>query len=131
MPSSASRFRCSLGPWAYVHSANRPFSLAGDATILVKVHTRGAETLVAACDERLLGRTLREGEIRLHVSSFYEGERMTPEEFAKALLSATIGNFVGRETVEAAQRAGFVGEAGVMWIEGEPHAQMFVMPSGS
>jgi len=82
---------------------------------------------VAACDEHLLGRTLREGELRLHVSSFYEGQRMTPEEFVDQLRLATIGNFVGRETVAAAQRAGFVGEEGVLVIEGEPHAQMVVM----
>lgn len=99
-------------------------------TILVKVHTRGPETLVAACDERLLGRTLRERELRLHVSSFYEGERMTEEEFVARLRLATIGNFVGRETVAAAQRAGFVGDD-VLWIEGEPHAQMVVMTGHS
>lgn len=95
----------------------------------MKLHTRGVETLVAACDERLLGRTLREGELRLQVSSFYEGVRMTPQEFVNALRAATIGNFVGRETVEAAQRAGYVGEDGILWIEGEPHAQMFAIPS--
>ena len=82
---------------------------------------------MAACDEHLLGRTLRQGEIRLHVSSFYDGHRMTAEEFVAQLRLATIGNFVGRETVEAAQRAGFVGEDGVLVIEGEPHAQMVVM----
>ena len=88
------------------------------------------ETLVAACDEQLLGRTLQEGELRLHVSSFYEGDRMTPEEFVATLRAATIGNLVGRETVEAAQHAGYVGEDGILWIEGEPHAQMFVMTAG-
>ena len=93
----------------------------------MKVHVRGPEVLVAACDERLLGRTLRQGELRLHVSSFYDGQRMTPEEFVVQLRLATIGNFVGRETVEAARRAGFVGEDGVLVIEGEPHAQMVVM----
>lgn len=103
--------------------------MAATILILVKVHTRGAEVLVAACDERLLGKTLREGELRLHVSAFYDGERMTESEFAARLRLATMGNFVGRETVEAAQRAGFVGEDGVLWIEGEPHAQMFVMPA--
>ena len=93
----------------------------------MKVHVRGPEVLVAACDERLLGRTLRQGELRLHVSSFYDGQRMTPGEFVVQLRLATIGNFVGRETVEAARRAGFVGEDGVLVIEGEPHAQMVVM----
>lgn len=95
------------------------------------MHRRGIETLVAACDERLLGQTLREGEIRLHVSSFYEGERMTSEEFIARLREATIGNFVGKETVEAAQRGGYVGEDGVLWIQGEPHAQLVVMPPGA
>ena len=95
--------------------------------ILVKVYTRGSEVLVAACDERLLGTTLREGEVRLHVSSFYDGERVSEDEFLARLRLATIGNFVGRETVTAAQRAGFVGEDGVLWIGGEPHAQMVRM----
>ncbi len=91
---------------------------------------RGAEVLVAACDEHLLGRTLREGQIRLHVSSFYDGPRMTEAEFVAQLREATIGNFVGRETVDAARRAGFVGGDGVLMIEGEPHAQMVVMAGG-
>jgi len=46
------------------------------------------------------------------------------------LRRATMGNFVGKETVAAAQRAGFVAEDGVLWIDGEPHAQMVVMTSG-
>ncbi|HEV8594129.1 MAG TPA: DUF424 family protein [Thermoplasmata archaeon] len=95
--------------------------------ILVKMYTRGIEVLVAACDERLLGKTLREGELRLHVSSFYDGDRMTEKQFVAQLRLATIGNFVGKETVDAAIRAGFVGEDGVLWIEGEPHAQMVIM----
>lgn len=94
---------------------------------MAKRYARGAEVLVAACDDRLLGRTLREGQLRLHVSSFYEGERVTEEQFLALLRHATIGNFVGRETVAAAQRAGFVGEDGVLWIDGEPHAQMVLM----
>ena len=96
----------------------------------MKVHRRGTEVLVAACDERLLGQTLRAGVLRLHVSEFYDGDAMTAEEFIVQLRLATIGNFVGRETVAAAQRAGFVGDGGVLMIGGEPHAQMVTMPSG-
>lgn len=83
---------------------------------------------MAACDERLLGCTLREGELRLHVSQFYDGDRLSEGEFVERLRGATIGNFVGKETVTAAQRAGFVDAEGVLWIDGEPHAQMVVMP---
>ncbi len=94
--------------------------------IRMKVYHRGPETLVAACDEDLLGRTFREGGLRLEVSGFYDGDVVSEEQFAAHLRLATIGNFVGRETVEAAQRAGFVGEDGVLWIQGVPHAQMVV-----
>ncbi len=95
--------------------------------IKMKVYSRGTELLVAACDADLLGRTLREGELRLHVSSFYDGEDVTEEEFVRQLKQATIGNLVGKKTVEAARRAGLVGKDGVLLIEGVPHAQLFVM----
>ncbi len=94
--------------------------------IRMKVYQRGPETLVAACDADLLGKTFREGDLRLEVSSFYEGDVVSEEQFVAHLRLATIGNFVGRETIGAAQRAGFVGEDGVLWIEGVPHAQMVV-----
>lgn len=93
----------------------------------MRIHVRGIEVLVAACDADLLGKTLREGELRLHVSSFYDGEEVEEEEFIEQLRRATIGNLVGNETVAAASRAGLVSEDGVLWIEGVPHAQLFVL----
>lgn len=93
----------------------------------MKVHTRGVEVLVAACDVDLLGKTLRQGELRLHVSSFYDGEEVTEEQFLDQLKLATIGNLVGRRTVDAARRAGLVGDDGILWIDGVPHAQIFVL----
>jgi len=98
--------------------------------IRVRVHTRGNEVLVAACDAEIVGRTLREGELRLHVSSFYEGDEVTEDEFVRRLKLATIGNLVGKATIDAARRAGLIGEDGVIWIEGVPHAQLFVIPEG-
>src|SRR5207237_50084 len=47
--------------------------------------------------------------------------------FIANLKLATIGNFVGRETVEAAIRAGFVSDGGILWIDGVPHAQFVLM----
>jgi len=34
---------------------------------------------------------------------------------------------VGTETVEVAIRAGFVSDAGILWIDGVPHAQFVLM----
>ena len=94
--------------------------------IRMKVYTRGGETLVAAADGDLLGRTFRQGELRLHVNAFYDGDAVDAEGFVRHLRVATIGNFVGRETVEAAIRAGFVDPDAVLWIDGVPHAQLVV-----
>ncbi len=93
----------------------------------MKVYQRGPETLVAAADADLLGRTFRERGLRLEVSAFYDGDVVTPEQLLDHLRLATMGNFVGKETVEAAKRGGFVADEGVIWIEGVPHAQYFLM----
>jgi len=93
----------------------------------MKVYHRGPETLVAAADADLLGKTFRERGLRLEVSSFYDGEIVTEDVLLDHLRLATMGNFVGRETIEAAKRGGFVADDGVLWVEGIPHAQYFLM----
>ena len=95
--------------------------------IRMKVYRQGPETLVAAADEDLLGQTFREGKFKIEVGKFYEGDRVSEETFLAALRLATIGNFVGRETIEAAKKGGFASDEGVLWIGGVPHAQYVVM----
>ncbi len=94
-------------------------------TISVKVHTSGKEVLVAACDSELLGKTFASGKLRIEVSrGFYEGQMCDEEIFISRLQMATIANLVGRETVDAAVRHGFVDTACVLQIGDVPHAQM-------
>lgn len=95
--------------------------------IRMKVYTRGKETLVAAADDDLIGKTFREGKFRIEVGKFYEGDVVTEQFFLDHLKLATIGNFVGRETIDAAKRAGYVDEEGILWIDGVPHAQFVLM----
>ena len=95
--------------------------------IRMKVYRQGKETLVAAADEDLIGKTFREGKFKIEVGAFYEGERVTEEQLRAHLGSATIGNFVGRETVEAAKKGGYATDEGILWIGGVPHAQYVVM----
>ncbi len=96
--------------------------------IKLKVYEQGKDILVAACDADLLGRTFREGELRLHVKRrFYDGISVTREQFVAHLRLATIGNFVGEETVTVALEEGFVAESGILRIDGVPHAQMVVI----
>jgi len=95
--------------------------------IRMRVYIQGKETLVAAADADLIGKTFREGKFKIEVGKFYEGEVVSEEFFLDHLRLATIGNFVGRETIEAAKRGGYVGDEGVLWIDGVPHAQYVVM----
>lgn len=96
--------------------------------IRLKVYEQGKDVLVAACDADLLGRTFREGEVRLHVKpSFYDGIAVTHGQLVDHLRLATVGNLVGEETVRVALEAGLIQEAGVMYIDGVPHAQLVVV----
>lgn len=95
--------------------------------IRMKVYHQGKETLVAAADADLIGKTFREGKFKIEVGKFYEGDVVSEEKFVSHLHLATIGNFVGVETIEAAKRAGFVSDGGILWINGVPHAQFVLM----
>ena len=93
--------------------------------ICIKVYTKGTERLVAACDREVLGKTFREGKLRLEVSeSFYMEDEADEETLVNWLRLATIANLVGKQTVEIAIRNGIIDQECVMYIEGVPHAQM-------
>src|SRR2546427_11094642 len=95
--------------------------------IRMKVYHQGKETLVAAADADLLGKTFREGKFKIEVGKFYEGEVVSEEDFVGHLKLAAIGNFVGTETVDAATRAGFGSNGGVLWMDCVRHAQFGMM----
>ena len=96
--------------------------------IYVKVYRRGAEVLVAACDEDLLGRKFREGDLVLWAKeSFYGGDRVTRGELVALLRSCTIANLLGEEAVEAGIEAGIVDEENVIVVQGVPHAQFVLL----
>src|SRR2546430_10435155 len=95
--------------------------------IRMKVYHQGKETLVAAADADLIGKTFREGKFKIEVGKFYEGDVVTEERFVSELRLATIGNFVGKETIDVAKEAGFVADDRVLWINGAAHAQFVLM----
>src|SRR3989442_12983667 len=99
--------------------------------IRMKVYHQGKETLVAAADADLIGKTFREGKFKIEVGKFYEGDVVTEERFASELRLATIGNFVGKETIDAAKEAGFDPEDGRLWINGVvPPQLVFIVYQG-
>ena len=96
--------------------------------ITARVHKYGREIVVAACDKDLIGKVLRDGDLRLEVSScFYEGEDVDEEKLLNRLSLATIANLVGKRTVSIAAKHNYINEDCVLMIAGVPHAQMVKM----
>lgn len=98
--------------------------------MILKVHRRGTDVVVAACDEILLETTIRGSELKLHVSKkFYGEEACDEEEFIAALRRCTTANLVGKEVVAIAVKAGFIDSGCVIYIGDVPHAQLYKVPS--
>ncbi len=94
----------------------------------VRIHTRGDERIVAACDEDIIGMTFSEGKAKITVhEDFYRGESLSEEAFVQRLGIATIINLVGNGVVDIAIREGYVSPGSVLVIGGVKHAQAVLM----
>lgn len=92
-----------------------------------KFEDRG-EVMVALCDPPLLGKTFREGRLKLEVKQeFYEGELMSVDEAVEVIKKATVVNFVGDLAIECGLKAGLLHEESIIRISGVPHAQFILM----
>lgn len=81
--------------------------------------------LLAACDEELLGKTLRHGKLVFKVKEeFYKGPKMPVEGAIELIKESTIVNLVGTNIVNKAIEEGLVHPEAVLKISGIPHAQI-------
>ncbi len=94
----------------------------------LKVYRVRGEVLVAVCDSDIVGKTFREGDIKIEVKESFYGDRdVGEEEVKRALRMATIANITGRRAVELAIRMGIVDRENVLKIGECWHAQMVVL----
>ena len=95
--------------------------------VYVKVTKTGGETLVAVCDEELLGKILVDKDRALSFKvgeSFYKGSKMELEDSLAYVKAASVANLVGSKIVEAAIDKQLVNPLAVVVIAGTPHAQV-------
>ncbi len=93
-----------------------------------KRYEKDGTVLVAACDEKLIGKTLEQGDISFEVkASFYGEEKVTGEALAKLLKGCDIANLVGEETVRVAKALGLVKDEAILMIGKVPHIQIMVI----
>lgn len=94
----------------------------------MKIYKVGKEVLVAVCDSELVGEKFCEDQYKIEIAEdFYGEEEANEEAVIKALMSATIANLSGENSVKLAIRIGIVEEENVLKIDGCWHAQMVVL----
>ncbi len=94
---------------------------------LVYAHVYKTEKgmMVACCDEDCIGKTFREGRLKLDPSTkFYGSSVMVLTEALVLLDTADILNLVGKKVIGAAIDRGLVHPDAVITIAGVPHVQV-------
>jgi len=97
------------------------------ARFWVKVHASGGrDTVVALCDEHLLGKCLKTDEnVEVAIDrSFYGGALIEEDGILKNLKRGTIVNLFGNRIVQKAVELGLVNPKAAIKIGGELHVQI-------
>ena len=93
--------------------------------IYIRIHRGLDDTVLAACDEDVLGKTYSGNDMRITVhESFYNGELVPEEIFIEHMRNVQIMNLVGERTISLAIENGHVSEDCVIEIGGVKHAQV-------
>ena len=93
--------------------------------VYIKVRSWKGDLVVAVCDKEILGKTFREGELRIHVKEeFYGGELVSVKDAIEQIKKATIANLVGSRIISEAIEEGLLHKDSVIYISGIPHVQI-------
>lgn len=94
----------------------------------VKVHSHGADVVVAVCDRELLGKNFTEGDFVLEIrEEFYGGKLATFDEVYELMRTATIVNVIGEKIVGELVRRKIIEEEALIHICGIPHVQIITV----
>lgn len=87
------------------------------------MHPAQGNSVLACCDEELLGQRLQDSKHDVVVNqTFYGGEKTTEEEMTGLLKEANSINLLGKNSVGVAIREGLISERDVIRIAGIEHA---------
>lgn len=96
--------------------------------LYMKVHSHEHSTIVALCDENLLGKILKDEKRQLDLkayANFYNGELVHEKQAMVALRHADSVNLVGKESIGIGKKLGLLHAGDVILIAGIPHAQIY------
>lgn len=101
-------------------------TLVGGKAIFCKMHSLQGKKILGCCDQELIGKTIRKGEIEFAVrESFYKGKKITENELKELFEEAESVNLVGKKSVEIAIKNNWIKKEDIIRIDTIPHAQIF------
>ncbi len=95
--------------------------------VYLKIHCRNEMETIACCDEELLNKIFKEGNLKIEITSqFFGGYLLTIQEAIEILKSACFFNIVGENVIKQAIENNIISEDGVRTISGVPMAMKMV-----
>ena len=94
----------------------------------LKVSFRDGKKVVAACDEKLIGKVLEEGNLFLDLDTyagFYKGEVTDIEKLKEELADCASANLVGDGPVGIAKNLGLVSDENIKYIKNVLYVQIY------
>ena len=83
-------------------------------------------TLINICDADLIGKTLNEGKLRMHISrEYFGGQIVDSSEALQMMKNSSIVNLAGQRAVEIALANKLAAEQAVRLIEGVPFLMIY------
>jgi len=84
------------------------------------------QSMLNICDAELLGKKIIEGDLTMHISENYYGERFVEKDEAESLLNnSSIINMVGKETISLSLKLGIGSENAVKIVSDVPFLIIF------
>ena len=86
------------------------------------------QSMLNICDVELLGKKIIEGDLTMHISESYYGERFVEKDEAESLLkNSSIINMAGKETISLSLKLGIGSENAVKIVSDIPFLIIFNM----
>ncbi len=100
--------------------------------IYIKLHFTDEGSIIAICDESLIGKELEDGEIYIDLnnySDFYIGDLVDPLNYKKSfeINDLNSANIVGEESVKFAVEKGLILEDNIKYVDKVPYAHTYVI----
>ncbi len=95
--------------------------------VYLKIHYKNEIEIVACCDESILRKVFKEGNLRIEITEqFFNGSLLNIDDAIEILMNASYFNIVGENIVEKSISHNIIPQEGVRIINGVPMAMKMV-----